>query len=84
MTSLESYSSDDLKEELDLRERLEDTPEMIPDPDFTRLKQLAQSTVDVVETKDRINSSTTHYIYECVMETLFGDEVLSWIAEKTK
>lgn len=72
---LEEYTPDQLKKELERREKKPVAPKMIDNPDFTALKLLCQDYVDycVSDAFCEDNDYDDH-ISEAVIEAFFGEE----------
>ena len=71
-------STDDLKAELERRERTSDRPAPLENPDFSRLLKTCEAVMNDYE-RDGRSKDNGHYIYEEAMQAVYGDNVFEWI-----
>lgn len=83
MAGLNDYSSDDLREELARRERIAEIPKLIENPNYSHLEQHAQNIVDEICEGKTHRDDDAQFMFECVMETLLGEEFFNWYSENT-
>lgn len=77
MIKLSTYSTEELKEELQAREVTPSyIPPMIESPAYTNLQSLAE-----LYLQDEINGDEieTQYAYETLMETYYGEGFFDWV-----
>ena len=81
MKTLEDYSIEELKIALDRKiKEQEKIPEIIANPDFTELINMAKERINNLAHKFIIEEDSDHYyFYEEVMKTLFGKDIFTWI-----
>ena len=79
MNDLKSYSDGDLKKELERREKeRNNVPSPKLNPDFSDVVDAAKSYIVEVQA-GVVDDDTEHYIFEAVMEAVYGEKVWDWI-----
>jgi len=84
--SLNAYSTDELLEELARRKKVEATvPKLIEIPDLSTLISQAKDIVqEVVDGTWHEDNDDAHYMYEAVMEALYGEKFWNWFNDNTE
>jgi len=59
-------------------------PTKLENIEIDTLVQLCQDRIDEIADGDDVDSDLPHYIYEAAMEAVFGNNVWSWINERSK
>lgn len=80
MSNLKYATTEELRAELERREKA-NIPEMIPNPDLTRLKEYLLYAQEFFEEHGREPKDFEHYVYEKVMEAFYGPSYWSWLNE---
>ena len=52
--------------------------------DIDPLRMICEDYMDAVSTNKYVDDDLEHYIFECAMETLYGDDVWDYINSKMK
>lgn len=80
---LKDFSNEELKRELSAREEKEfkiSVPKQLDNPDFSGIIKSAQSVIDeIVAGEYHEDNDDSHYMYEDVMEAVFGKGVWKFI-----
>ena len=83
MKDLKNYTKDELLEEIERRDRRrKDRPIQVKDPDFGPAVKYAEELMNDIE-KGEVNDDAQHYVYETVMEAVYGKDVWNWINENS-
>lgn len=51
--------------------------------DISRLKNMCQEYIDLVDKGEYIDDDFKHYIFECALETFFGKDIWKFVNSKT-
>lgn len=79
MKSLDNYSDEELKEELRLRDQKRRIPpSMIMNVDWGKVLVYAKERKDAVERGSFIGDDDEHYMFEAVMEAVYGENYFEW------
>ena len=79
MINLSEFTEDELVAEIK-RRRWGDKPPMLQHTDFNKLVETCQKYINYVDSDDyHEDNDWSHYIYEAVIETLYGKDVWKWI-----
>lgn len=64
-------------------EKIMDKPELLLNPDFTKVIQLCNDYIIALnEGEETVDSDFPHYIYEEALEACFGKNIWGWINER--
>ena len=55
-----------------------------PEIDIDPLRMICEDYMDAISTNKYVDDDLEHYIFECAMETLYGDDVWDYINSKMK
>jgi hypothetical protein len=72
---LNEFSDEELKEELERRELSKNKPTQNPNPDWSVVKENAEYYVNGLIEEGRPPKDMEHYIFESVINTLYGRNV---------
>lgn len=88
--SLEDFSTEELRKEIEKRgyeqEKIESMPKPLENPDFSFLSEqckahiLEMTSIDYCEDNC---SDNAHYIYEAAMQAVYGKDIWTWINKQT-
>ncbi len=78
--SLQEYTDEDLKKELECRER-EAKPTVIKNPDWADVIQMATDHIEEVN-NGNARELDTNYMFEGVLEALYGPDIWDWYNPK--
>jgi hypothetical protein len=76
--SLSKYSDDELRKELERREKVRSVPAPKPKPDFTNLILEAEEGIRSIVKEGHPGKDFEHYIFETAMQCIFGPDVWDW------
>ena len=85
MNELKNVSTEQLERELEKRRNIEKEnakPKQVDNPDWMPLREICQEYIDCLDSEEYCDDDFTHYIYEAVMQVLFGKNVFDWINEQ--
>ena len=80
--TLENISTDELKAELERREKQvgeAEKPRQLDHQDYGPLRKICQDYIDDLDDLRCVDEDHSHYIFECAMEAVFGKSVWGWI-----
>ena len=71
---------EDIQRELQRRQKINlERPKINPNPDLTALKSLTEETINNIIETGFPGKDHRHFIYEKVMEALYGSQVWDWL-----
>lgn len=77
---LESFTTDQLKEEIERRENLGKLPQQINQPNLNSLRATVAEYIEDIHTgKYHPDSDDHHYIFEEAVKALYGQDIFEWI-----
>lgn len=82
---IDDISTEDLQAELDRRQKVKQEllkPKQLLLPDIEPLQRTCQDYIDAIVKDGYVHASLEHYIFECAMETVFGEDVWQFINSK--
>lgn len=71
-----NYTTEELEAEVNRRKNM---PKMIVDPNWDGLMDYVEESLDQVSRGDGFPKDFEHWIYENVMETLYGTDIWAWL-----
>lgn len=77
--SLSDYSDEELQEELEERQKLNDIPQPLDNIDYSDVYASAVEYITELSESGREPKDAVHYMYETVMETIYGPGVWDYI-----
>ena len=79
MNDLRDFSDEDLKKELEWREKKNNKPPLQKDDiDWTPLLVMVQEGVDGIARDGRPGKDFDHYVFETVMECVYDRDIWKW------
>lgn len=81
MSDLKKVSDEDLERELERRKREKagnSAPKPLSNPDFSKLITFVVSGIEEAVKERRKDSDFEHYVYEVVMEAIYGKDFWDW------
>ncbi len=86
MTNLSEFTDMQLRLELEKREKaIKEPPKMIKNPDFTDIIVQAAAIVQlIVDGHYHEDYDHPNYIYEAVMEAVYGEDIWTWYNNNVK
>lgn len=85
---LDSYTDEQLQQELAERKRQKDEaekPRQLETVDLMHLRKSCQAQIDCIAVHgDYDDNDADHYIYEAAMTAIFGKDVFKWINQKLR
>jgi len=82
--NLRDVNDDELVEELERRKRIRNiVPSIKENIDWSKMIQLACQNIVVIHDDGYEIKDIEHWAYECLMKTVFGDDVFRWVNENT-
>ena len=79
--SLDDYTDEELQEELDDRERNRSVPQPLEKPDYSNVFASAVEYITDLSETGCESKDCEHYMYEMVMEAVYGDKIWDYINE---
>jgi anti-sigma regulatory factor (Ser/Thr protein kinase) len=76
---LSEFSDEELERELNQRERQQSKPTQLPHPDWSVVKTNAEEYLEYLVEHGRADEDADHYIFESVMDALYGSDIWQFI-----
>ncbi len=79
MNTLGTFSTEELKKEIERRVFIEQRPKILENPDIKKLRNAVEQYVDFVASEEYCEDNDfDHYIFEDVMTAFYGEDFWAW------
>lgn len=77
--TLDQCSIEELKEEIRQREIQNSAPTALKSPDMSDVVIMAKEYIETLKRGEGVDDDFEHYLFECVMESVYGEIVWTWV-----
>jgi transketolase len=84
MTNLNDYTIKELEEAIEIKKQIQNMiiPKMVDHPSFDKLQKCCEDYIQEVIDK-KVDTDTTHDVFECAIEAYYGKDIFKWVNERT-